>query len=118
MEKPMEALRHWVLPGKVGAKRRLPYRRQVTKKWLLRTEVIHTSGTDRGLSGSFGMKIRGKHLTTALSAIAVGALLAASATAIHEPIRSVGIKPAYPVDEKPVRVVGTPFVPNVNPRER
>ena len=32
--------------------------------------------------------------------------------------RSPAAAPARPVDEVPVRVVGAPFVPNTNPRER
>jgi hypothetical protein len=28
------------------------------------------------------------------------------------------LKPVHAVDQGPVRVIGTPFVPNTNPRER
>jgi hypothetical protein len=90
------------------------------KTWLLRTDVGQATGTDRGIPSSFGMKIRGKHFSTTLLAVAaISALLAASAAAVHQPIRSFGKKASIPgADQRPVRVVGTPFVPNINPRER
>jgi len=34
------------------------------------------------------------------------------------PAPSADRKPVYIADQTPARVVGTPFVPNVNPRER
>jgi hypothetical protein len=34
------------------------------------------------------------------------------------PQRSEASKPVYVADQAPVRVVGAPFVPNTNPRER
>jgi hypothetical protein len=34
------------------------------------------------------------------------------------PVPPADRKPVYLADQTPARVVGTPFVPNVNPRER
>lgn len=54
--------------------------------------------------------------TVTLVSVAVAGVvvLFEPATAKHE----FATSPAYLVDSTPVRVVGAPFVPNTNPRER
>lgn len=42
--------------------------------------------------------------------------IAAGASFMQRP--AAAAKPVYFADRAPVRVVGTPFVPNTNPRER
>jgi len=50
-------------------------------------------------------------------------LAVAGVAAVLEPVpaqvpRAEASKAAYVADQMPVRVIGTPFVPNTNPRER
>lgn len=56
-----------------------------------------------------------------LATVAAVSMLIASVAALFEPAtakQEVVIPPAYLADSTPVRVVGAPFVPNTNPRER
>ena len=56
-----------------------------------------------------------------LAAVTAFGLAAAGVVAVLEPApapRVEAIKPVYVADQAPVRVIGTPFVPNTNPRER
>lgn len=55
-------------------------------------------------------------LLTAVTLLSVIAL--AGVSLVDAPARSAEPKPIYLADQTPVRVVGTPFVPNANPRER
>jgi hypothetical protein len=67
-------------------------------------------------------------VTLFTAGIAGGATLVASAdrNPIHFAVRSARAEPTPPADrqivnvgdQKPVRVIGAPFVPNTNPRER
>jgi hypothetical protein len=58
-----------------------------------------------------------------LAAVTAFSLAVAGAVALLEPApaqapRAEIIKPVYVADQAPVRVIGPPFVPNTNPRER
>jgi hypothetical protein len=56
-----------------------------------------------------------------LAAITLVSLAIAGVAAVLEPAtakQEVASPPAYLADSTPVRVVGAPFVPNTNPRER
>ncbi|WJR75940.1 hypothetical protein [Bradyrhizobium sp. NP1] len=48
----------------------------------------------------------------------LGAFLAAGAAFWDEPARTEPKKAALHTGQTPVRIVGPPFVPNTNPRER
>ena len=58
-----------------------------------------------------------------LAAVMAFSLAVAGVVTVLEPAPAQGprveaIKPVYVADQAPVRVIGTPFVPNTNPRER
>lgn len=56
-----------------------------------------------------------------LTAVAAASVAIAGCIALFEPAtakQEAAGPPAYLADSTPVRVVGAPFVPNVNPRER
>jgi hypothetical protein len=56
-----------------------------------------------------------------LAAITLVSLAVAGVVALFEPAtakQEVASPPAYLADSTPVRVVGAPFVPNTNPRDR
>lgn len=56
-----------------------------------------------------------------LAAVTLVSLGVAGIAALLEPAdakQDVATSPAYLADSTPVRVVGTPFAPNTNPRER
>ena len=56
-----------------------------------------------------------------LATVAAVSMLVAGVVALFEPAtatQEVASPPAYLADSTPVRVVGAPFVPNTNPRER
>ena len=58
-----------------------------------------------------------------LAAVMAFSLAVAGVAAVLEPApaqapRAEASKAAYVADQTPVRVIGTPFVPNTNPRER
>jgi hypothetical protein len=46
------------------------------------------------------------------------AVIVAGVALLEQPAPAAAQKPVYVADQRPVRVVGTPFVPNTNPRER
>ena len=56
-----------------------------------------------------------------LAAVALVSLVVAGIVTLLTPVTSpqeIASSPAYLADSTPVRVVGAPFVPNTNPRER
>lgn len=54
-----------------------------------------------------------------LGAVTLLSVAAAGAVAVLNPPLAAVAKPAsLTADQTPVRVVGTPFIPNTNPRER
>ena len=56
-----------------------------------------------------------------LAAIMTTCAMVAGVSALFEPAtasQEVARRPAYLSDSTPVRIVGVPFVPNTNPRER
>lgn len=56
-----------------------------------------------------------------LTAITLVSFAVAGVAALFEPAtaeKESATSPAYLADSTPVRVVGTPFVPNTHPRER
>lgn len=56
-----------------------------------------------------------------LAAVTAVSLLVVGVIALFEPAtakQEAASIPAYPADSTPVRIVGAPFVPNTNPRER
>jgi len=56
-----------------------------------------------------------------LAAVALISVVVAGIVTLFEPVtakQEIASTPAYLVDSTPVRVVGAPFVPNTNPRER
>jgi hypothetical protein len=61
-----------------------------------------------------------------LAAVTLVSLVVAGVVALYEPAtarqeaarQEAASPPAYRADSTPVRVVGAPFVPNTNPRER
>jgi hypothetical protein len=92
-------------------------------------------GTNIGRSRFFGMRIREENcnlvllagVTLVSAAIAGGAAMLEPAAAVGRPVYFANAaatspapetKPTRPVDRTPVRVVGAPFVPNTNPRQR
>ena len=68
------------------------------------------------------MKVREENRDMVLlSAVVLVCALIALAAAAFEPVASTaqpGSRQAALVDDAPVRVVGVPFVPNTNPRQR
>ena len=104
-----------------------------------------TSGTNRGRSRFSGMRIREEDCNLVLLAgVTLASAVVAGAAALWEPASAVSKnRPIYAaaaasspsanatatssatarqpvrlVDQTPVRVIGAPFVPNTNPRER
>jgi hypothetical protein len=56
-----------------------------------------------------------------LAAVALVSVMVAGGVALLDPApapQPVAAQPAYLADSTPVRIVGAPFVPNTNPRER
>jgi uncharacterized membrane protein len=56
-----------------------------------------------------------------LAAVTLVSVVVAGVAALFEPVtakQETASTPAYLIDSTPVRVVGAPFVPNTNPRER
>jgi hypothetical protein len=59
-----------------------------------------------------------------LAAVTAFSLAVAGVATVLEPAPALSLqveasnKPVYVADQTPVRVIGTPFVPNTNPRER
>ena len=56
-----------------------------------------------------------------LAAVTLVSVAVAGVVAVLEPAtakQEIATSPAYLADSTPVRVVGAPFVPNTNPRER
>jgi hypothetical protein len=58
-----------------------------------------------------------------LAAVTAFSLAVAVVATMLEPVPALSpqveaSKPVYVADQTPVRVIGTPFVPNTNPRER
>jgi len=56
-----------------------------------------------------------------LAAVALVSMVVAGIATLFEPVtakQEIESTPAYLADSTPVRVVGAPFVPNTNPRER
>jgi hypothetical protein len=56
-----------------------------------------------------------------LATVTLVSVAVAGVAALFEPAtakQEVATSPAYLADSTPVRVVGTPFAPNTNPRER
>ena len=56
-----------------------------------------------------------------LAAVTLVSVVVAGIAAQFEPVtakREIASAPAHLADSTPVRVVGAPFVPNTNPRER
>jgi hypothetical protein len=69
------------------------------------------------------MKIREENRNMVLlAAVTAVSLFVAGVAALFEPAsagqQAEAIRPAYLANTTPVRVVGAPFVPNTNPRER
>ena len=68
------------------------------------------------------MKVREENRNVVLlAAVALVSVAVAGVVALFEPAatkREIATSPAYLADSTPVRVVGAPFVPNTNPRER
>lgn len=69
-----------------------------------------------------GMRIREDNCNMVLlAAVTLVSLGVAGIAALFEPAaakQEIATSPAYLADSTPVRVVGAPFVPNTNPRER
>jgi hypothetical protein len=56
-----------------------------------------------------------------LAAVTLVSVVVAGMATLFEPVtakQEIASTPAYLADSTPVRVVGAPFVPNTNPRER
>jgi hypothetical protein len=56
-----------------------------------------------------------------LAAVTLVSVVVAGIAILFEPVtpkQEIASAPAYLADSTPVRVVGAPFVPNTNPRER
>jgi hypothetical protein len=56
-----------------------------------------------------------------LAAVALVSVVVAGIATLFGPVtakQEIASSPAYLADSTPVRVVGAPFVPNTNPRER
>jgi hypothetical protein len=56
-----------------------------------------------------------------LAAVTLVGVVVAGIATLFEPVtvkQEIASTPAYLADSTPVRVVGAPFVPNTNPRER
>jgi len=56
-----------------------------------------------------------------LAAVTAFSVVMAGVVSVMEPEaapRAEAVKPVQVADQAPVRVIGTPFVPNTNPRER
>ena len=56
-----------------------------------------------------------------LAAVTLVGVIVAGIATLFEPVTAkpeIARTPAYLADSTPVRVVGAPFVPNTNPRER
>jgi hypothetical protein len=75
------------------------------------------------LPGRFpGMRVREENCNMVLlAAVTLVSLVVAGVVALHEPAtarQEAASPPAYLTDSAPVRVIGAPFVPNTNPRER
>jgi hypothetical protein len=68
------------------------------------------------------MKVREENCNMVLlAAVTLVSLGIAGVVALFEPAtakQEIATSPAYLADSTPVRVVGAPFVPNTNPRER
>jgi hypothetical protein len=67
------------------------------------------------------MKVREENRNMVLlAAITLVSVMVAGGLALLDPAPqpAVASQPAYLADSTPVRVVGAPFVPNTNPRER
>ena len=91
-------------------------------------------GTNPGCSRFSGMRIREEYCNLVLlAAVTLVSTVIAGAAALLEPALaasrsgsfyaaaaapSANVTPARLVDQIPVRVVGAPFVPNTNPRQR
>jgi len=56
--------------------------------------------------------------TVTLLSLAVAGVAGVLELAPAAPQQAEAIKPVYVADQTQVRVIGTPFVPNTNPRER
>jgi hypothetical protein len=68
-----------------------------------------------------GMRVREENRNMVLLATVAlfGAAIAGGAALLQPaPAPVADKKPVYAADQTPVRAVGTPFVPNINPRER
>jgi hypothetical protein len=59
-----------------------------------------------------------RNLVVLATAILCCAVIAAGIGWVGQPATSGDKKPVYLADPTPVRVVGAPFVPNTNPRQR
>ncbi|MBR1124227.1 hypothetical protein JQ628_22055 [Bradyrhizobium lablabi] len=58
-------------------------------------------------------------LLAAVTAISLAVAGIASVVEPEQPLRQAeASKPVAPAEQTPVRLIGTPFVPNTNPRER